>query len=85
MEIEEIAEVFKIISNPLRIRIMLLLAKGPKKPNEIFRLLNRRAPLLSAYLTRLRTAGLIVKKDGAYSLTSKGHEIMDIIFELIRR
>jgi DNA-binding transcriptional ArsR family regulator len=60
---EEMAKLFEILSNPIRIGIVASLAEGPKKPKEIRKELGVPQPLLSQHATILREFGIIEKVD----------------------
>ena len=60
---EEFAKLFEILSNPIRIGIIVSLAEGPKKPKEIRKELGVPQPLLSQHATVLRELGIIEKVD----------------------
>ena len=60
---DEFAKLFEILSNPIRIGIIVSLAKGPKKPKEIREELGVPQPLLSQHGTILREMGIIEKVD----------------------
>ncbi len=60
---DEFAKLFEILSNPIRIGIIVSLAEGPKKPKEIREELGVPQPLLSQHGTILREMGIIEKVD----------------------
>jgi ArsR family transcriptional regulator len=60
---EDFAKLFELLSNPIRIGIIVSLAKGPKKPKEIREELGVPQPLLSQHATILREMGIIEKVD----------------------
>ncbi|WP_457680110.1 ArsR/SmtB family transcription factor [Thermovibrio sp.] len=60
---EEISKLFEILSNPIRIGIIVSLAEGEKKPKEIREELGVPQPLLSQHATILREMGIIEKVD----------------------
>ncbi len=60
---DEFAKFFEILSNPIRIGIIVSLAEGPKKPKEIREELGVPQPLLSQHGTILREMGIIEKVD----------------------
>ena len=60
---EEFAKLFEILSNPIRIGIIVSLAERPKKPKEIRQELGVPQPLLSQHATILREMGIIEKVD----------------------
>ncbi len=59
----EYAKLFEILSNPIRIGIIVTLADGPKKPKEIREKLGVPQPLLSQHASILREMGIIEKVD----------------------
>jgi ArsR family transcriptional regulator len=59
----EYARLFEILSNPIRIGIIVMLAEGPKKPKEIREKLGVPQPLLSQHASILREMGIIEKVD----------------------
>ncbi|GAB6077117.1 ArsR/SmtB family transcription factor [Desulfurobacterium crinifex] len=59
----EYAKLFEILSNPIRIGIIVALASGPKKPKEIRELLGVPQPLLSQHASILKEMGIIEKVD----------------------
>ncbi len=59
----EYAKLFEILSNPIRIGIIVALANGPKKPKEIRESLGVPQPLLSQHASILREMGIIEKVD----------------------
>ena len=59
----EHAKLFELLSNPIRIGIIVSLAKGPKKPKEIREELGVPQPLLSQHASILREMGIIEKVD----------------------
>jgi ArsR family transcriptional regulator len=59
----EYAKLFEILSNPIRIGILVALADGPKKPKEIRELLGVPQPLLSQHASILKEMGIIEKVD----------------------
>jgi ArsR family transcriptional regulator len=59
----EYAKLFEILSNPIRIGIIVMLAKGPKKPKEIREKLGVPQSLLSQHASILRELGIIEKVD----------------------
>ncbi|MEO2068234.1 MAG: ArsR family transcriptional regulator [Desulfurobacteriaceae bacterium] len=59
----EYAKIFEILSSPIRIGIIVSLAKGPKKPKEIREMLGVPQPLLSQHASILREMGIIEKVD----------------------
>jgi len=60
---EKYAKLFEVLSNPIRLGIILSLAKGPKRPKEIREELGVPQPLLSQHATVLREMGIIEKVD----------------------
>ena len=60
---EEFAKLFELLSNPIRIGIIIALAERPKKPKEIRKELGVPQPLLSQHATILREMGIIEKVD----------------------
>jgi len=60
---EETAKLFEVLSNPIRIGIIVSLASGPKKPKDIRKELGVPQPLLSQHATILRELGIIEKVD----------------------
>jgi len=58
---EKFSKLFEVLSNPIRIGIIVSLAEGPKKPVEIRRELGVPQPLLSQHATILREMGIIEK------------------------
>ncbi len=60
---DNFAKLFEILSNPIRIGIIVSLAEGPKKPKEIRQELGVPQPLLSQHATILREMGIIEKVD----------------------
>ncbi len=79
---EEFAKLFEILSNPIRIGIIVSLAKGPKKPKEIRKELGVPQPLLSQHATVLRELGIIEKID-RFNVKSpcklKNRKVLDIL------
>ena len=59
----EYAKLFEILSNPIRIGIILVLADGPKKPKEIRERLGVPQPLLSQHASILKEMGIVEKVD----------------------
>jgi ArsR family transcriptional regulator len=59
----EYAKLFEILSNPIRIGIIVTLAEGPKKPKEIREKLGVPQPLLSQHASILKEMGIIEKVD----------------------
>jgi len=59
----EYAKLFEILSNPIRIGIIVVLAEGPKKPKEIREKLGVPQPLLSQHASILREMGIVEKVD----------------------
>ena len=59
----EYAKLFEILSNPIRIGIIVTLASGPKKTKEIRELLGVPQPLLSQHASILKEMGIIEKVD----------------------
>ncbi|ADY73255.1 regulatory protein ArsR [Desulfurobacterium thermolithotrophum DSM 11699] len=59
----EYAKRFEILSNPIRIGIIVALADGPKKPKEIRALLGVPQPLLSQHASVLKEMGIIERVD----------------------
>ena len=57
------AKLFEILSNPIRIAIIISLMEGPKKPKDIRKELGVPQPLLSQHATILRDAGIIERVD----------------------
>ncbi len=70
---EEKAEIFKALSNPVRLQIIDILSDGEKCVCEITKILNCEQPHISKSLAKLKSAGLITdRKDGLnvyYKLT----------------
>lgn len=70
---EEKAEIFKALSNPVRLQIIDILSDGEKCVCEITKILNSEQPHISKSLAKLKSAGLITdRKDGLnvyYKLT----------------
>jgi DNA-binding transcriptional ArsR family regulator len=59
---EDIARVFHTLSNPSRLRIILLLSKGEMTGRAIAKNLNIPASTVSLHLTRLCNGGLVVRR-----------------------
>jgi len=57
------SKLFEILSNPIRIAIIVSLLEGPKKPKEIRKELGVPQPLLSQHASILRDAGIIERVD----------------------
>ena len=60
---ESVAKLFEVLSNPIRVGIIVSLAEKPKKPKEIREELGVPQPLLSQHATILREMGIIEKTD----------------------
>jgi ArsR family transcriptional regulator len=59
----EYAKLFEILSNPIRIGIIVSLASGPKKTKEVRECLGVPQPLLSQHASILKETGIIEKVD----------------------
>ena len=53
------AAVFGVLSSPLRLRLLLLLADQPTDVGSLARQLDRPMPAISQHLARLRSVGLV--------------------------
>ena len=60
--IEELAEVFKVLGNPVRLKILVLCAKREHTSRELRERLRISKPLLIAHLKKLQKVGLIESK-----------------------
>ena len=58
---EKFAKLFEVLSNPIRIGVVISLAERPKKPVEIRKELGVPQPLLSQHVTILREMGIVEK------------------------
>lgn len=67
-ELNEIAEKFKVLSEPLRLAIVQLLMDGEKNVTDIHTALNSSQPNISKHLKVLEQAGFLCKKKHAVSV-----------------
>lgn len=78
----ECAKLFEILSNPIRIGIIVTLAKCPKKPKEIREILKVPQPLLSQHASILKQMGIIGKVD-RFNVRSpcilKDRKVLDVL------
>ncbi len=81
-EVKQRADLFKVVADENRLKILCILKKGEYCVCRIIDHLGLSQSLVSHHLKKLKDAGLIAdKKDGLwvyYSLTEKGKKIADI-------
>jgi len=79
---EQLANLFKALADPTRLRIMNLLLRSPFCVCEMERLLGLPQPLLSRHLAYLRNSGLVESnRDGMrvhYSLNAEDPRLMRV-------
>ena len=76
-EIDHISELLKILSNPLRLKILSLLFNKPTMFNDLLEETNVQKSVLGNHLSTLREKYLIKKIDrGFYKITDDGKEIL---------
>jgi DNA-binding transcriptional ArsR family regulator/mRNA-degrading endonuclease RelE of RelBE toxin-antitoxin system len=79
----EAANIFKIVSVPIRLHILRLLAMGERTVSQLSSLMDRDDPTVSHHLELLRTSGLIAShrqgKQTHYSLTELSYPLLHVI------
>jgi DNA-binding transcriptional ArsR family regulator len=77
----------KQVSDPTRLRIVLMLAEGEKHAGGICKTLKQRQPATSHHLALLRHGGIIAPrrqgKNNFYALTETGERLASIVKYLI--
>ncbi|MDO5727229.1 MAG: metalloregulator ArsR/SmtB family transcription factor [Bowdeniella nasicola] len=59
-ELEELADLFRKLASPIRLAIIMQLAKGAKCVHELVEELDQSQPLISQHLRILREANLVI-------------------------
>lgn len=87
--IHESSALFSLLSREIRLKIMLLIAAGPKTVKELVKSIGESQPLVSCHLELLREAGLITtekvpenRRFHRSTLTEKGSTIIKMIHEM---
>lgn len=57
--IDVAVDVFKVLSDPTRVRILLMLSRGELSVNEIAEMVDRPGPAVSQHLAKLRWARMV--------------------------
>jgi DNA-binding transcriptional ArsR family regulator len=77
------ASLLKQVSDPTRLKIILMLAEGEKHVGGICKTLKQRQPATSHHLALLRHGGLIAPRrkgrNSFYALTEEGEQLVSII------
>ncbi len=81
MSAKDLAEIFKVLSSDVRVRILLLLEEmvTPIPSTVIAGMLDCEAGNISYHLAKLREAGLIKHDEGGYTLTDTGRRISEVV------
>lgn len=77
----EISKIFKVLSNPVRIKIIYALKNGELCICELLELLNEKQPVISKHIKELKNADIIkTKREGNKILCSiKDPDIFDLL------
>jgi len=82
-ETERLREAFWLLSNPIRLNVLLLMAVRPYRVKDLCEATGALQSNLSNHLVRLKRAGIIEWTDGAkassYGLTAKGKAIVEAV------
>jgi DNA-binding transcriptional ArsR family regulator len=84
---QQAAALFKQVSEPTRLHILLVLAEGEKHVGGICKALKQGRPATSHHLALLRHTGMIAprrrEKNRFYALTEAGEQVASIVEDLI--
>lgn len=85
-KLEFAAGMFKMLGHPLRLQLVELLDRhGPKSVNELAELCHQPQSVVSLYLNRLKTLGLLsCRRVGNQSFYSLAHPKLPTLLECIR-
>lgn len=81
IKIKELAEVLQVLANPIRLKILALLALKPRYPYELSKKLKISYPLVHLHLSVLEKAGLVESDYVPGPRTKRVYRMKD--FELI--
>ena len=86
-DIEKTLDVFKFVSDPTRLRVILILAEGERHVGALCDQLEQSQPAVSHHLALLRHGGVITPrrqgKNNFYSLTDTGDALAKVVRGLI--
>jgi DNA-binding transcriptional ArsR family regulator len=84
---QQAAILLKQVSDPTRLRIVLMLAEGEKHAGGICKVLKQSQPATSHHLALLRHTGIIAPrrqgKNNFYALTEAGEQLASIVKDLV--
>jgi ArsR family transcriptional regulator len=84
-ELEQIARHFRLLGEPMRLRILQALCKGPRPVNEIVAAVGATQANVSKHLSLLADAGILTRqKDGQCVFYSMKDELTLKMCELVR-
>ena len=84
-QLEEIASLFKVLGEPMRLRILQTVCKEPRSVNEIVEATGSTQANVSKHLALLTTAGILQReKDGQRVFYSVKEKLVVRLCELVR-
>lgn len=77
---QAMADMFKVLSDPIRIEILINLKLGQKTPKNLSQILNISEPAVSHHLTLLKETGLVTKRrEGKYVFYAPTNKVIRLI------
>jgi DNA-binding transcriptional ArsR family regulator len=84
---QQAAMLLKHVSDPTRLRIILVLAEGERHVGALCEVVDQKQPATSHHLALLRHAGMIAArrqgKNNFYGLTERGEQLASIVKDIV--